>query len=185
MHGPQGTDFAGDRGTDSHHRYQYIAYSYPVRSGTSSNNLVAYAARKELSVRVAQRSFSFLVPFPSALSSATPKLDTTVREVTNFIFLRIRSTMAASSSLRVIGKALTPNPRPVEMLVLVLGLSRTSTYSMAEALDKLGYKTYHMKEVFKNFEADHIEYWRDGLHRKYCNKPGQYKKSKFDKILAQ
>ena len=93
--------------------------------------------------------------------------------------------MAASSAPRAIDHIPDPNPRAEQMQVLVLGLSRTGTYSMAEALEKLGCKEYHMKEVFANFKANHIEYWRDSLYRKYHNQPGQYKRREFDKILTQ
>jgi hypothetical protein len=45
------------------------------------------------------------------------------------------------------------------MKVIVAGFSRTGTMSTQVALDKLGYRTYHMFEAIKNQEKGHLDMW--------------------------
>ena len=54
---------------------------------------------------------------------------------------------------------------------------------MCDGLEKLGYKSYHMKEVFANFKRNHLEYWLEALTSKYENRNRKYGKAEFDKLL--
>jgi hypothetical protein len=45
------------------------------------------------------------------------------------------------------------------MKVIVAGFSRTGTMSTQVALEKLGYRTYHMFEAIKNQEKGHLDMW--------------------------
>ena len=56
---------------------------------------------------------------------------------------------------------------------------------MSGALEELGYRAYHMKEVFANFKANHVEYWHEALSCKYYNRSRQYGKTEFDKVLGE
>ena len=47
------------------------------------------------------------------------------------------------------------------MKVIVAGFSRTGTMSMQVALQRLGFKTYHMFEALGNFEEGHMDMWND------------------------
>mmetsp|Transcript_46834 Transcript_46834/g.111436 ORF Transcript_46834/g.111436 Transcript_46834/m.111436 type:complete len:299 (-) Transcript_46834:54-950(-) len=53
-------------------------------------------------------------------------------------------------------------PKAPGLQVLGAGLGRTGTASLQEALEILGYRTYHMKEVLIHGTAD---LWRDALER--------------------
>ncbi len=55
---------------------------------------------------------------------------------------------------------------------------------MTDALAKLGYKSYHMKEAFANFGRNHMEYWHEALTSKYENQDRQYGKAEFEKLLG-
>lgn len=54
---------------------------------------------------------------------------------------------------------------------------------MCDALEKLGYKSYHMKEAFANFGRNHMQYWHEALTSKYQNWDRKYEKADFDKLL--
>ena len=54
---------------------------------------------------------------------------------------------------------------------------------MTDALAKLGYKSYHMKEVFANFKRNHMNYWREALTSKYENQDRKYGKAELEKLL--
>jgi hypothetical protein len=45
------------------------------------------------------------------------------------------------------------------MRVIGAGFSRTGTYSFKSALEKLGYRTYHMEEAVKEFERGDLDTW--------------------------
>jgi len=62
----------------------------------------------------------------------------------------------------------TPNINSKEMKVLVLGLCRTGTQSIATALETLGFTPiYHMKEVLKN---NHQDAWLKAIEAKFEGK---------------
>lgn len=52
------------------------------------------------------------------------------------------------------------------MKVIVAGFSRTGTMSMQVALQRLGYKTYHMFEALGNFAKGHIDMWNNLMEGK-------------------
>jgi hypothetical protein len=52
------------------------------------------------------------------------------------------------------------------MKVIVAGFSRTGTLSMQVALQKLGYRTYHMFESMRNFENGHLDMWNEYMEGK-------------------
>ena len=54
---------------------------------------------------------------------------------------------------------------------------------MTDALAKLGYRSYHMKEAFANFSRNHMAYWHEALTSKYENRDRQYGKAEFQKLL--
>ncbi|KAH8652663.1 hypothetical protein BGZ60DRAFT_533525 [Tricladium varicosporioides] len=77
-------------------------------------------------------------------------------------------------------------PRPVEMQVLSLGLSRTATMTMFTALNKLGYNSYHMLAavIEPRSKADrHLLCWREALNYKVHGIGEPYSPADFDKIL--
>ena len=55
--------------------------------------------------------------------------------------------------------------------------------AMCDALEKLGYKSYHMKEAFANFGRNHMEYWHEALTSKYQGRGRTYGKAEFEKLL--
>ncbi|KAL8974142.1 MAG: hypothetical protein Q9197_001626 [Variospora fuerteventurae] len=75
-------------------------------------------------------------------------------------------TMPSSTTARLIDGLPTPSPRPKEMQVLALGMSRTGTYSMFIALGILGYKPYHMAELKDTAPGTHA-LWVEALKAKY------------------
>lgn len=86
-----------------------------------------------------------------------------------------------ASSSRLIDKLLTV-PRRTEMNVLGLGLSRTGTDSLREALNHLGYRAYHMYEAVA---LRHGRYWIEAMD---TNLPSHttdrpYGRAEFDKLL--
>ncbi|KAH7321822.1 P-loop containing nucleoside triphosphate hydrolase protein [Rhexocercosporidium sp. MPI-PUGE-AT-0058] len=93
----------------------------------------------------------------------------------------------ASVGLRHVDKLPPFNPRPVEMQVLCLGLSRTSTMSLWVALKKLGYNTYHFMEVGEpdNIKDQHLLCWREALEAKVLGKGKPYGREEFDKVLGR
>ena len=54
---------------------------------------------------------------------------------------------------------------------------------MCDALEILGIRAYHFRELFPNFKNGHYSYWKDALERKYYGLEAQYSKAEFDKIL--
>ncbi|CAG8970810.1 hypothetical protein HYALB_00001597 [Hymenoscyphus albidus] len=88
---------------------------------------------------------------------------------------------------REIDKIVATKPRPLEMQVLCLGLSRTSTMTMYTALNKLGYRSYHMLEAPKpyNKRYRHINCWREALKFKVHGIGQKYGPEDFDKLLQE
>ncbi|KAI4136530.1 MAG: hypothetical protein LQ341_005566 [Variospora aurantia] len=101
--------------------------------------------------------------------------------------------MPSSTTARLIDGLPTPSPRPKEMQVLALGMSRTGTYSMFTALGILGYKPYHMAELKDTAPGTHA-LWVEALKAKYhdqthgpaTNNPlhKPYARAEFDKLLG-
>jgi hypothetical protein len=52
------------------------------------------------------------------------------------------------------------------MKVIAAGFSRTGTMSLQVALQKLGYRTYHMFEALANFENGHMKMWNNYMEGK-------------------
>ncbi|KAI0887381.1 uncharacterized protein GGS22DRAFT_108444 [Annulohypoxylon maeteangense] len=68
------------------------------------------------------------------------------------------------------------------MKVLILGMPRTGTQSLADALGRLGIApVYHMREVGKN---KHQTLWIDALDSKFEGKGESFNREKFDRILG-
>ncbi|CAG8954636.1 hypothetical protein HYFRA_00004556 [Hymenoscyphus fraxineus] len=83
---------------------------------------------------------------------------------------------------REIDKIVATKPRPLEMQVLCLGLS-----PMYTALNKLGYRSYHMLEAPKpyNKRYRHINCWREALNFKVHGIGQKYSPEDFDKLLQE
>jgi len=76
-----------------------------------------------------------------------------------------------------------PNPNPPEkkMKVLVLGLCRTGTQSIATALETLGFTPiYHMKEIYQN---KHQDSWIRAMEAKFEGK-GEWGKEEWWGLLG-
>ncbi|KAL6892025.1 P-loop containing nucleoside triphosphate hydrolase protein [Trichoderma evansii] len=69
--------------------------------------------------------------------------------------------------------------QPEEMLILVLGMSRTGTSSIKAALDQVGYRTYHMHET-----GTSLPDWNEALAAKYCGQNEQRQNLDFKKLLS-
>ncbi|KAI1777897.1 hypothetical protein F4818DRAFT_439216 [Hypoxylon cercidicola] len=68
------------------------------------------------------------------------------------------------------------------MKVLVLGMPRTGTQSLADALERLGIgPVYHMREVGKN---GHQALWIEALDAKFEGRGEPFTREKFDQILG-
>ncbi|TVY33801.1 hypothetical protein LSUB1_G006800 [Lachnellula subtilissima] len=68
------------------------------------------------------------------------------------------------------------------MEILVLGLPRTGTQSLADALNILGYPNiYHMREVGKN---QHQAKWIEALEAKFEGKGKPFGREEFDSFLS-
>lgn len=68
------------------------------------------------------------------------------------------------------------------MKVLVLGMPRTGTQSLADALERLGISpVYHMREVGKN---KHQAFWIEALDAKFEGRGELFNREKFDQILG-
>jgi len=52
------------------------------------------------------------------------------------------------------------------MKVIVAGFSRTGTMSMQVALQKFGFRTYHMFEAMRNMENGHMDMWNEYMEGK-------------------
>ncbi|KAJ8059406.1 hypothetical protein OCU04_012353 [Sclerotinia nivalis] len=72
--------------------------------------------------------------------------------------------------------------RALEMQVLCLGLSRTSTMSLQEALNRLGYKTYHCRVAAPT--KGHLPLWLEGFDAKLNGNGKPFGREEFDKILT-
>ncbi|THV45303.1 hypothetical protein BGAL_0505g00070 [Botrytis galanthina] len=72
--------------------------------------------------------------------------------------------------------------RALDMQVLCLGLSRTSTMSLQESLNKLGYKTYHCRVAAPT--KVHIPLWLEGFDAKLSGNGKPFGREEFDKILT-
>ena len=110
-----------------------------------------------------------------------------------------------SSAPRQIDKLPILSPRPKEMKVLCLGLSRNATRctavtttsssttsltlhkAMYEALKELGYTPYHAGETLTpaNKKAQHSKCWGEALYAR-CYSTGEvYGRTQFDQLLGQ
>lgn len=80
----------------------------------------------------------------------------------------------------------TPRQGP-QMEGLCLAPSRTATLSMYMALTKLGYKTYHFKEVGEkqNVRDHHIPCWKEAFDAKLYGRGQPYGREEFDKLLSR
>ncbi|KAJ9666163.1 hypothetical protein H2201_003842 [Coniosporium apollinis] len=75
------------------------------------------------------------------------------------------------------------NPRTVPLQVLSLGLPRTGTKSMQEALLKLGFKhTYHGFDMIDH--PEHMPRWEEATDAKYFNKGKPYAREDWDDLLG-
>ncbi|KAF7870083.1 uncharacterized protein EAF02_009273 [Botrytis sinoallii] len=72
--------------------------------------------------------------------------------------------------------------RALDMQVLCLGLSRTSTMSLQESLNKLGYRTYHCRVAAPT--KGHISLWLEGFDAKLNGNGKPFGREEFDKILT-
>lgn len=71
--------------------------------------------------------------------------------------------------------------RQVAMEVLCFGLPRTGTQSMQEALNILGYPTYHYSSIFRN--ARDGDMWKEAIAAKFKG-VGKFGKDDFDQLLG-
>lgn len=85
------------------------------------------------------------------------------------------------STPRKIDQLKTTRSRP--MKVLVLGMSRTGTMGIYEALHQLGYKSYHFKEAIENPVRD-LGIWEEALRAKFLGIGKPYGRKEFDKLLG-
>ncbi|KAJ5929839.1 P-loop containing nucleoside triphosphate hydrolase protein [Penicillium verhagenii] len=71
---------------------------------------------------------------------------------------------------------------PAQMKILVLGLPRTGTQSLASALNLLGYeKVYHMKDNF--VRGDHA-FWSQAMDAKFAGQGKSVDRKAFDQLFA-
>ncbi len=73
------------------------------------------------------------------------------------------------------------------MKLLCLGYSRTGTFSLLNALQKLGYNAYHMAEAMKNPDID-FPCWEQAIRQKYIDKTWEgreWGRLEFDKLLGR
>ncbi|CAL8575126.1 hypothetical protein XPA_001069 [Xanthoria parietina] len=54
---------------------------------------------------------------------------------------------------------------------------------MKNALDHLGYHTYHMSECIKHWPDRHLHYWDEALKAKYTAQGKPYQVEEFNKIF--
>ncbi|CAK1364100.1 unnamed protein product [Cercospora beticola] len=75
----------------------------------------------------------------------------------------------------------------MQMQVMCLGLSRTGTMSMWTALQILGYKPYHFKEIGKpeNLKDRHLVCWREAFYAKLYGSGEPYATPEFEKLLQR
>ncbi|KAK7921379.1 hypothetical protein PG985_009401 [Apiospora marii] len=73
------------------------------------------------------------------------------------------------------------DPKPKKLIVL--SAPRTGTHGLYQALKVLGFKPYHMVEVFAN-GADHARYMTEGLQASMDGTFAPYGRAEFDKWFA-
>lgn len=76
------------------------------------------------------------------------------------------STLNAPVSPATVIDSIQPVPRTKPMRVLCLGMSRTGTFSLYNALTMLGYTPYHMAAAMQNASID-FPAWEEALKAKY------------------
>ncbi|KAJ5935820.1 P-loop containing nucleoside triphosphate hydrolase protein [Penicillium verhagenii] len=77
---------------------------------------------------------------------------------------------------------MTSAKNPAQMKILVLGLPRTGTQSLAGALKLLGYeKVYHMKDNF--VRGDHA-FWSQAMDAKFAGQGKSVDREAFDQLFA-
>ncbi|KAH8663498.1 hypothetical protein BGZ60DRAFT_379684 [Tricladium varicosporioides] len=90
----------------------------------------------------------------------------------------------AAPETRDIDRLPSASPRPKDMQVLCLRLSRTAT--MYFALERLGYKAYHFKEIGQRDipgEPPHVKFWHEAFVAKMYGRGKTYGKEEFNKLL--
>ncbi|CAL8574626.1 hypothetical protein XPA_000580 [Xanthoria parietina] len=70
-----------------------------------------------------------------------------------------------------------------DMQVLALGLSRTGTMSLQAALNKLGYRCYHMAEVPNNKKKGHFWCWHEAMLSKFKGTGPKYTPADLAQLL--
>ncbi|KAB8236949.1 sulfotransferase family protein [Aspergillus alliaceus] len=82
---------------------------------------------------------------------------------------------------------LEPNRRTKPMRILCLGLTRTGTNSLVEALRKLGYNPYHGSECFNNPPRD-FNLWIEAMQCNFFNddptRTPRYGREEFDRLIG-
>lgn len=91
--------------------------------------------------------------------------------------------VSAPPTLRTIDK-IRPEPRTTPVKLLCLGMSRTGTFSLLNALERLGYHPYHMAEAIKNAPVD-FPVWEEAVRAKYLGEGAPFTKEDFDKFLGR
>lgn len=76
-----------------------------------------------------------------------------------------------------------PGKRTRPMRVLCLGMSRTGSMSLYTALQKLGYKPYHMAVAMDSPKSS-LGLWTEALQAKYEGKGKPWGREEFDKLLG-
>lgn len=76
-----------------------------------------------------------------------------------------------------------PGKRTKPMRLLCLGMSRTGTMSMFTAMQKLGYKPYHMAVAIGSPKSN-LNLWNEALKAKYQGQGKKWGREEFDKILG-
>ncbi len=85
-------------------------------------------------------------------------------------------------TMRQIDHLKTERSKP--MRLLILGISRTGTSSLCIALNKFGYKTFHMHECLAR--PNHFfPLWTEAIRAKYNGEGSPYGKAEFDKLLGE
>ncbi|KAK5955138.1 hypothetical protein OHC33_003817 [Knufia fluminis] len=72
--------------------------------------------------------------------------------------------------------------RSKPMRVLVLGISRTGTSSICQALSRFGYRTFHMDKNIENPKL--FPLWEEAVRAKFNGEGKPYGKAEFDKLLG-
>lgn len=76
-----------------------------------------------------------------------------------------------------------PGTRSKPMRVICLGMSRTGTMSLYTALQRLGYKPYHMAVAMKSPESS-LGLWTEALQAKFEGKGPKWGRAEFDRLLG-